>query len=78
MHDSATTIAGLTFLFLSIGCHGRGEEAKKYTNEVTQMGMRMKLFGVDDTLTAKDMEAQSTEEQSQASYAAYGGFSALG
>lgn len=76
-HDNIVTIAALTFLYISMGCHGRGEEAKKYTNDVSEMGMRLKLFGVDDALDENDTTSLSGDAQSQTSYAAWGGFNTL-
>jgi hypothetical protein len=78
MSDTLVTISGLVLLSASTGLHSRGEESRKYMNEMTQMAMRMKLFGVKDTLTTNDVADFSTQHQIQLSYAAWGPFNTLG
>ncbi|KAJ4355666.1 uncharacterized protein N0V89_003686 [Didymosphaeria variabile] len=53
--DTLPALAGINFLFLSTGSHGKDKIAQQCINDVADMSRRMKLFDVPDRLTAADI-----------------------
>lgn len=75
--DSLTSIAGLTLLSQSVGCHGQVKQTAKYLKALTAMAARLKLFGIEERLQVKDIINLSRGEQSSASFAAWGAFNVI-
>lgn len=48
--------------------------ATKHINAVFKMAVRMKLFGVEDTLSARDLGSLSEEDQRTIAHATWGAF----
>lgn len=73
--DSVPTMAGLMLLFMSLGSHGlSGADGLTYLFEASEMAKRMKLFGVEDTLTAAQISSLTEEAQRAFVQTAWGVF----
>ena len=72
--DSLPTLAALSLMWLSLLSHGQGEGGRKYIEAVWQVAMRMKLFGVPETLGAAELQSLSRPKQRATAYAAWGAF----
>lgn len=58
--DNLTNLAGLMLLYIGLGGNGKGDlSATKYISEACEMAKRMRLFGVEDTIT--DLQQQHTQ-----------------
>lgn len=75
LHSRDSTLNMAATVFLSLGYLGQGRDhaVLDYLAEVTEMGIRMKLFGVegDDN---KDQTKRGHNDQGAATYAAWGVF----
>jgi hypothetical protein len=73
--DSILHVAGCLFLFLSFCGHGTNTKAgDRFIKEAAQMSARMKLFGVDDALSMKDVEDLSPEQLAVLAHTTWGAF----
>lgn len=73
--DSLASLAGLMFLFSSIGSHGRGgKEALTYLSEAFDMAKRMRLFGIRDMLSVMHIASVTADMQRALKQVAWGVF----
>ncbi|KAF2624683.1 hypothetical protein BU25DRAFT_423805 [Macroventuria anomochaeta] len=73
--DPVPNLAGLTLLFTSRACHGHAnQDSTSYLIEACEMAKRIKLFGVQDTITAFQPQSLTDEAPYAVQQATWGAF----
>ncbi|KAK8005239.1 hypothetical protein PG990_011276 [Apiospora arundinis] len=72
--DTLLNMAGAQLLSLAYMGHGKDHACLKYLAEAVKMGERLKLFGREDAIGEEAQREMSVDDQSAASFAAWGLF----
>ena len=75
--DSATTLVGLIFLYLSLVLHAKYEAAFRCSEEASEMAKRLGVFGVPDCISAEELRNLPAAERRTTAFAAWGVFNVL-